>query len=396
MRLPPLTPLLAIAAAAAPALAQAPVSPTLVSLQVDVDPPPQDDSPDGGEWYDVSSGSLPAGVAVREFRMRITGTEGGWCYPVLSIALASAYQSSAPDWLREDGFTQPAGAVNWGGCVFPEGDSPPQVWRKRTLQFHVSGALGTAPNTAYVQGWCQPFLTQQDPFDPFALHASTRLWTADAPLWPTPQKQIWMGILEDIATGTSTPRMTAFSGGAAVRQALLMQSWIHSGSFDDAIDYLNSSAFKVAVSEGWLFLAVQVFAARQPNLPTYVPWDIDDMAPDLGDFEPPPKLGITGHAKFAVIWPEHSGGGVVLPGGLIPGQVFEFLSNWATPPVVMTFPKIGGGVTRALAVAAATVDAPGRMVSAVPMDAGSGDVTYQAGLDLYPVKVGHIGQQTGQ
>ncbi len=388
--------LAAFLAPAAPLVAQEPASHALVSFEIDTEPP-ENDSPDGGIW--VEAGQVPGGIAVREFRIRVNGVEGGWSFPVLGLDIGSGYQT-APAWMTQFAGTQEAASLQWYGCQFTV-ENPPGAWRAPLFQRYVNAVLASGQTVSDAKYWCQPFLTQQP--NSGVLNPSTRLWTADGPLWNGPigglNKSLWMGILEDLAAGSPNPRLTAFSGGAAVRQALLMQSIIATGTTDQAINYLNSSDFKVAVSEGWLFLVLQVFALRSAGLPIGTPigapWDTDDKVPGLGAFNPPPKIGITGYEKVGVSWPEHSGGGVSPLGNLVPNQVFTFTSNWATPPVTLWFPK-ANGVTSTVARAAGTLDSPGRMRAQVPADAVAGPILYQAGLDPFAVIIGHIPPQVGQ
>ena len=70
-----------------------------------------------------------------------------------------------------------------------------------------------------------------------------------------------------------------------------------SGSMASAIQFLNSDNFRYAVSQGWLTLVIQIFAARAgAELLGEGNWEEDDEVPDLGSYSPPRGVGEAGHS----------------------------------------------------------------------------------------------------
>jgi len=388
--------LLATPAVLVIALPLAAQSPAAIELSVDVHPPAYGEGEEHAEWVPGTGNGVQAGLV--DFRIRAEGTEAGWVHPVLGVAVGDEVE--LPAWLSA-GESPPASQMNWHGAELPAGDPDRLVWRRATCQAFVDLAFLNGYPTSQTDGvkwWCQPMLTPQP--NQIGLHASTRVWHSAPPLWTGSigerHRAQWMALLTDLTPGSEPPRMDCFSGGAALRQAIVLQSIIATGSIAPAYQFLNSSSFKSAVSTGALTLMIQIFAARAAA--ALIPdgnYDDDDEVPDLENYQPPPSVGISPATRWVVMWPNHSGThvhGFDEP-EVTPGRVMTFISNYATAPIVVEF-STTNGPQRVLARATPSVYCPGGCSVRVPENVSTGPVRYKAGLDTSFMVVGVINMQS--
>ena len=342
---------LVLALAGVASVLSAQTSDASILLEVDTTPPEEDELP-GSTWVPAQGLSGPPG-ALSHFRIRVTGTEGGWYRPSLDVVVFNESTFLGNEWIYAGEEAQTT-ELEWYGCKLPSVDPDHPIFRELTVQRRVDLALlgGTSgPRVEAVRDWCQPLLTQSA--DP-GFNDSQRIWRVDSPLWAaTPAGQVhrslWEEMLRDRETGLPGRSFTALSGGTALHFAVLQQSIVmNQGSALPAITLLNSSAWTDAVEDHHVGFGVQAIAVRAFNLPTgQYPWLDDEDVPNLGTFVvgSEPRLGSSQSSRWVIAFSEDATKGVhnLVGVTLQPGQRHSFRHEFGTYPVMVRFRSTTGG-----------------------------------------------------
>ncbi|MCA8977660.1 MAG: hypothetical protein KDC98_23245 [Planctomycetes bacterium] len=369
-----------------------------VTHEVDLEPPAEAFSSEGN-WIDGDGTLPPSGVhgAIdrQGFRVRANGWEGGWSYPTFSVWTESGLPAQY-SWIG-DGSSRVASQMNWHGAVPPSGSDDHLVWLEKPFQRLIDLTLlnGQAViDPVGVKTWCQPFLSQDQ--DPNVIGSSSRMWQADPPLWLQSSNYVgqwhsqqWHQMLTDFTTGDPL-RPTVFSGGLALKKALILQSLVeNAGSAGPANAFFNSGDYTTMVETGQIGLVIQMIAVRNEQLPTPAEWPTDESVPDVGSL---PRIGLTRPSRWALLWPENRSSEFVIgfEGATVyAGRPFYFHADFSTWPIQVRFMTTTGPTT-VNAYAVGTLDDPSRHAVRVPSNAIAGDVFYKSGLDSAFAKVGTL------